>query len=372
MDTTLIYTVVALCVLGAVAAVALYFVASKFKVYEDPRIDEVEALLPSANCGGCGYPGCRGFADAIVRRGSLEGFYCTAGGQATMDAIAAKLGLVAEKKEPMVAVVRCAGSCDKRPRTNKYVGERKCSVASALYGGETNCSYGCLGFGDCVEVCPFDAIHMNKDTGLPVVDQDKCTACGKCVAACPNIIIELRRKGPKDRRVFVSCVNKAKGAVAKKACDVACIACGKCVKACPFEAIEIKDNLAYIDYNKCKLCRKCVPECPTGAIWEVNFPPKKVVDPVEVRSKAEIQPKGESLAQPVKQSEAVDSAKAEMQQKAEPLAQTVGQSETEGRPKAESEIKVSEQAEIKETSKAEPRIKIEPQQDTAEQTEKES
>ncbi len=294
MDTTLIYTVVALCVLGALAAVALYFVASKFKVYEDPRIDEVEALLPSANCGGCGYPGCHAFAEAIVKKGSLEGLYCTAGGQPTMDAVAAKLGLVAEKKEPMVAVVRCAGSCDKRPRTNEYVGERKCSVASALYGGETNCSYGCLGFGDCVEVCPFDAIHMNSDTNLPVVDQDKCTACGKCVAACPNIIIELRRKGPKDRRVFVSCVNKAKGAVAKKACDVACIACGKCVKACPFEAIEIKDNLAYIDYNKCKLCRKCVSECPTGAIWEVNFPPKKVAEPVEGQVKSEMQPKTEA------------------------------------------------------------------------------
>ncbi|MEG2121636.1 MAG: 4Fe-4S binding protein, partial [Rikenellaceae bacterium] len=149
-------------------------------------------------------------------------------------------------------------------------------VAAALYGGETGCSYGCLGMGDCVEACLFGALTIDPKTGLPVVDQDKCTACGACVAACPKQIIELRKKGVKDRRVFVSCVNKAKGAVAKKSCDAACIGCGKCVKVCPFEAIELKNNLAYIDYNKCKLCRKCVDECPTGAIWAVNFPEKKI------------------------------------------------------------------------------------------------
>ncbi|MEG2758521.1 MAG: Fe-S cluster domain-containing protein, partial [Rikenellaceae bacterium] len=262
--------------LGAFAAILLYFVARKFFVYEDPRIDEVEAMLPSANCGGCGYPGCRGFADALIKAGDMKGFHCSVGGTPVMNNIAEKLGLVAEAQDPMVAVVRCGGTCDKRPKTNTYVGKSKCSVAAALYGGETGCSYGCLGMGDCVEACLFGALTIDPKTGLPVVDQDKCTACGACVAACPKQIIELRKKGVKDRRVFVSCVNKAKGAVAKKSCDAACIGCGKCVKVCPFEAIELKNNLAYIDYNKCKLCRKCVDECPTGAIWAVNFPEKKI------------------------------------------------------------------------------------------------
>ena len=151
---------------------------------------------------------------------------------------------------------------------------------ASLYAGDTGCSYGCLGQGDCVVVCNFDAIKMDPRTGLPEVDQEKCTACGACVKACPKFIIELRNMGPKNRRIFVSCVNKDKGGVAKKACEVACIGCYKCVKACPFDAITITDNLAYIDYNKCKLCRKCVTECPTHAIWEVNFPvrvPRKTV-----------------------------------------------------------------------------------------------
>ena len=286
MEDVLLSTVLVLLALGVLAAVLLYFVAQKFKVYEDPRISEVEELLPSANCGGCGYPGCKGFAEALVKAGDMKGFFCNVGGQPVMDSVAEKLGLVAEAKEPMVAVVRCAGSCEKRPKTNTYEGVQKCTVAAALYAGETGCSFGCLGMGDCVDVCQFDALSINPLTGLPEVDQDKCTACGKCVEACPKGIIELRKKGVKDRRVFVSCVNKAKGVLAKKSCEVACIGCGLCAKACPFGAIEIKNNLAYIDYTKCKLCRKCVAVCPTGAIQAVNFPiiPKKETNENDVKA----------------------------------------------------------------------------------------
>ena len=144
-----------------------------------------------------------------------------------------------------------------------------------LSGGETGCSYGCLGCGDCVAACQFDAIHMNPETGLPEVDEEKCTACGACAKACPKSIIEIRPQGKKSRRIYVQCVNKDKGAVARKACTVACIGCGKCVKVCPFEAITLENNLAYIYPNKCKSCRKCEEACSQNTIIALNFPPRK-------------------------------------------------------------------------------------------------
>lgn len=192
-----------------------------------------------------------------------------------MTKVADILGLSVTASEPMVAVVRCNGSCSNRPRVNQYDGVKSCAIASALYGGETGCSYGCLGCGDCVAACKFGAIHMNPETGLPEVDEAKCTACGACVKACPRNIIEIRPQGKKSRRVYVQCVNKDKGAVARKACAVACIGCGKCVKVCAFEAITLENNLAYIDPNKCKSCRKCEEACPQGAIIALNFPPRK-------------------------------------------------------------------------------------------------
>lgn len=271
----LLYTVSALVVLGVVLAVVLFFVARRFRVHEDPRIDQVEAMLPGANCGACGYPGCRGLADALVARDDISALFCPVGGADVMSAVAGFLGKAAPEREREIAVVRCGGSCANRPRTNRFDGARSCAVQAATYAGDTGCSFGCLGQGDCVAVCAFDAIHMNPETGLPEVDAEKCTACGKCVTACPKIIIQMRRKGPKSRRVYVSCVNRDKGAVAKKACSVACIGCGKCFKVCEFEAITLGNNLACIDPVKCRLCRKCVAECPTGAIVETNFPPRK-------------------------------------------------------------------------------------------------
>ena len=172
-----------------------------------------------------------------------------------------------------MATVRCGGSCEKRARTNSYDGSASCAIASALYAGETGCAYGCLGYGDCVVACAFDAIHINPQTGLAEVDADKCTACGACVAACPKGIIELRKRWPKNRAIFVRCTSREKGAVTMKACKAGCIGCGKCVKVCAFEAITVSNNVAYIDSYKCKLCRKCVNECPTGAIALLNMEP---------------------------------------------------------------------------------------------------
>lgn len=272
----LVWTVVTLSALGLLAAAILYVVAQKFKVEEDPRIDEVEKMLPGANCGGCGFPGCRGMADALVKNDDISALFCPVGGAETMKKAAAYLGKTAPEKEPQVAVVRCGGTCAKRPRTNEFDGARSCAVVASLYAGETGCSYGCIGMGDCVAACTFGALSMNRETGLPEVDPDKCTACGACVKACPKGVIELRKKWPKNRGVYVSCVSRDKGAVVMKACKAGCIGCGKCAKACPFGAITVENNLAYIDPQKCKLCRKCVAECPTGAIVAVNFPPAPV------------------------------------------------------------------------------------------------
>lgn len=276
MSTTILYTVLTLSIIGTLSAIILYFVAQKFKVNEDPRIDKIEAALPGANCGGCGYAGCRAFADACVSKGELADIFCPVGGNDTMGSVADILGIVAIKKDPRVAVLRCNGTCEFRPKTNIFDGAVSCTIAASLYSGDTGCQYGCLGCGDCVVACDFNAIHMNLLTGLPEVVDDKCVACGACVKACPKTLIELRKKAPKDRKIYVACRNEEKGGVARKSCSVACIGCSKCEKECKYEAITIVNNLAFIDANKCKLCRKCVSVCPTNSIIELNFAPRKI------------------------------------------------------------------------------------------------
>ncbi len=284
------FILIAVTVLGSialVAAVVLFICSKKFAVKEDSRIADVSALLPQANCGGCGFPGCAGLADALVKgadAGSIDGLSCPVGGPDVMGQIADLLGMAVANSEPKVAVVRCNGTCEKRPKIAEYSGLRTCKAMHACCAGETACGFGCLGCGDCVDVCAFGAITINPETGIAEVDEERCTSCGACVKACPRGIIELRKKGLKNRRVYVSCVNRDKGPVAMKACKAACIACGKCAKECSFDAIKLEGNVAYIDAEKCKLCRKCEKACPTGAIVAVNFPapkPKPETAPAE-------------------------------------------------------------------------------------------
>ena len=284
MNPVILYTILTLSVTGIAAAIVLYIIARQFRVVEDPRIDQVEDALPAANCGGCGYPGCRNFAEACVKANDLTNLFCPVGGNDTMAHVAQILGKEAPEQDPLVAVVRCSGSYEHRARVNHYDGAASCSISSSLYSGDTGCQWGCLGHGDCVRVCDFEAIYMNPETGLPVVIDENCTACGACVEACPKDIIELRRRNKRDRKIFVSCINEDKGGIAKKSCSVACTGCGKCEEVCPHDAIIIENFLAYIHPVTCKLCRKCVEVCPTNAILEINFPPRKKEKDLETTS----------------------------------------------------------------------------------------
>lgn len=282
MSSTLYYTILVISAIGAVSAIVLYYISQRFRVEEDHRIDEVEALLPGSNCASCGYAGCRAFAEACVSADQLTGLVCPVGGNETAIALASLLGKEKAEVIPVTAVVRCEGSCDVRPRTSRYEGVKTCLSITSLYGGETGCRYGCHGFSDCVRACLFDAIHMNPATGLPVVDAVKCNGCGACEAACPVGLIEMRRKMPGNRQIFVACRNKDPEPRASNACSVACTACGNCMEACGFDAIRISNNLATIDAWKCTLCRKCVSVCPSRSIREVNFPARKIKSPGEL------------------------------------------------------------------------------------------
>ena len=190
--------VIFLGIIALLASVVLYLCSKKFAVKEDPRLPAVLDALPGANCGGCGYPGCSGMADALIKganAGSIDGLLCPVGGQECMAKVADLLGMAVAASEPKVAVVRCAGCFEKRPRTIEYDGLRTCTAVNATGSGETGCGFGCLGCGDCVAACSFGAIAINPSTGLPEVDETKCTSCGACAKACPRHIIEIRPKG---------------------------------------------------------------------------------------------------------------------------------------------------------------------------------
>lgn len=275
MNPVILYSVLSLGGVAAFAAFALLIVAKRFHVEEDPRIDVVAEMLPGANCGACGSPGCRGFAEALIEaanQGDISGKVCPVSPPEAMAKIGGVLGLEVAEAKPIIAVRCCGGKIDAASRKIRYDGPESCAIANSLFSGEKGCAYACFGLSDCVKACDFGALSIDE-SGLPVVDEEKCVGCGVCVSVCPRRIMELRPKGKKGKRVWVNCRNKDKGGIAKKTCDVACIGCGKCAKACPekIQAITIENNLAIIDPEKCISCGKCVKECPTGAI-QATFP----------------------------------------------------------------------------------------------------
>lgn len=251
-----------MALLGVALALLLAVASRRLYVYEDPRIGEVEELLPKSNCGACGTAGCRNFAEGLVE-GKLKPVQCTVNTQDMNLHIASLLGVDLGEQEKRVARLACAGGSHVAFLRAQYKGHDSCRAASLVGGGGKGCAWGCLGLGDCEVVCDFDAIHLDRH-GLPQVDADKCTACNDCVEVCPKGLFSLQ---PVSRKLWVACRNRADGDIAEADCEVACTACGKCVADAAPGLIRLEDNLAVIDYERNALAAKAAIErCPTGAI----------------------------------------------------------------------------------------------------------
>lgn len=246
---------------GLLIGLFLGFAGKKFAMKVDETEAKVRELLPGANCGGCGYAGCDACAKAIAE-GVAKVNVCPVANHEVHTKIAEVMGTTAGAEEEQVAFVKCAGTCDKTQVNYEYYGVRDCKKASLAPGNaDKKCGYGCMGFGSCVKVCKFDAIHIVN--GIAVVDKEKCTGCSSCIAECPNKLIELV---PFRSKTLVTCSSKDKGKDVKAACSIGCIGCKLCEKACEFDAIHVNDNLAYIDYSKCTNCGKCAAVCPVKVI----------------------------------------------------------------------------------------------------------
>lgn len=251
--------------LGLIFGIGLSYASKVFAVKVDERVVRIREVLPGANCGGCGYAGCDSYADAVVTKGA-ETNCCPVGGSEVAGKVAAIMGVEAEEVKRAAARVLCNGRCSVSREKYEYNGIDSCSAAVQLYGGHKACSYGCLGHGDCVKACPFEAIDITG--GIARIIEDRCKACGKCVSACPKKLIEII---PKEKKYSVMCRSKDKGPVTKSNCEVGCIGCTKCVKACSYSAISMEGALARIDYGKCTNCGECAKVCPTMAIRVMDF-----------------------------------------------------------------------------------------------------
>lgn len=258
------YAIITLGLIGLLFGILLSIAARIFAVRVNPQVEAVNEVLPGANCGACGYAGCINFAEAVVY-GEAKTNGCIPGADETAKAVAAVLGQEVMAAEPLLATVFCIGDNAKAQDRFIYDGVEDCTVAGRFSGGFKVCPYGCLGLGNCVRACPFDAIEIGSH-GLPVIDPEACTGCGLCVETCPRHLIKTlpRRSG---QGHLVLCSSQDRGKSVSRACSVGCIACKACVKACPQDAIEMDDKLAVIDLDKCNDCGECVAACPPGTIY---------------------------------------------------------------------------------------------------------
>jgi len=278
MVTIVLITIAFSAILAFVLGTALGFFREKFKVERDPKIDEVREALPGANCGGCGYPGCDGYAEAVAT-GRAPTTKCTAGGSATAEAVSKIMGVDAAR-EDVVSVLLCQGTKDVAVSKGEYVGVQTCRAAKLSTGSVKACSWGCQGFGDCVNVCKFDALAMGED-GLPHVNYDNCTGCGMCAEECPQKLFVMVPREKKGSIVLCSNRNVIKANVLKT-CKTGCIKCEICVKSCPEKCITMVNGIPVTDYSKCTSCGVCVQKCPTHAykLLEVDVMGEKKKVPV--------------------------------------------------------------------------------------------
>jgi Na+-translocating ferredoxin:NAD+ oxidoreductase RNF subunit RnfB len=259
----ILITAVFAAALAFVLGLALGFFREFFKVEEDPLKGLIREVLPGANCGACGFPGCDGYAGAAAA-GRAEPNRCTVGGKDVAEKVAALLGVASGAVSPVVSVLACQGSRDHAPQKGDYRGLQTCRGAKLSTGGTKRCVWGCLGFGDCLKVCQFGALSMGED-GLPRVDYGRCTGCKVCVAECPQ---GLLRTVPKDRQgALALCSNRNPlRAMVKKTCKAGCIKCELCVKNCPEKCVTMDRGVPVVDYAKCTSCGTCVSKCPSKVL----------------------------------------------------------------------------------------------------------
>jgi len=263
MDAIVI-AVSSVTIIGVVCAAVISIAAKLMAVKTDERVACIEKYLPGTNCGACGYPGCAGYAAALVADAGVNNALCTPGGAKVIEELIHILGVEAGKAEGKIAVVHCRGDSTVHHKKMDYEGIKTCVAAKALFGGEGACSFGCLGYGDCQTACPSDAVCM--ENGLARVHRSLCTGCGLCVKACPSRLITVEDSSIS---TAVLCANLEKGAVVRKKCVNACLGCRKCVRECPSGALIVEDCLAGTDYEKCTGCGHCVQTCVTHCIQPV-------------------------------------------------------------------------------------------------------